>query len=221
MRVGVACADITPNLGTHLSGSGMGDHRPARTVLDPLFAKAVVFESGDRRLCIVTLDITIITGYYTAKIRSAISEKTGMPCDAIMVHASQTHSAPSLGYFMLDPDFPLETTPETEYLRGGERAYGDFAAEAAVRAAVEAATNMQPVRIGLGRGILGDLAFNRRGIRRDGTVMMPKPQGREKQPLGITELCYLEGPMDPEVGVFCVQGTDTSPVPLLSVPGMA
>ena len=132
LRAGPAQIDITPPAGTHLSGSGAGEHRPAQSVIDPLYARAIVFESGNRRSCIVTLDVTIVTGDYTAQIRFAISEKTGVPPEAIMVHAIQTHSAPSIGYFMLDPDFPLETTPETEYLRGAERAYADIAAEAAV-----------------------------------------------------------------------------------------
>ena len=215
LRVGTALVDITPSAGTHLSGSGCGEHRPAQSVLDPLFAKAIVFESGGQRMCIVTLDVTIVTGDYTNKIRSSISEKTGVALEAIMVHATQTHSAPSIGYFMLDPDFPLETTPDSEYLRGAENAYADFATEAAVLAAVEAWGNLQPVRIGLGRGILGDIAFNRRGVLRNGAITMPKPRGRENQPFGIRELCYLEGPIDPEVGVFCVQDMDMKPLAFL------
>ena len=215
LRAGAARVDITPPVGTHLSGAEFGQRRPARSVMDPLYTKAIVFEAGDRRVCIVTLDVTIITGDYTQRIRGAISETTGIAPDAIMVHATQTHSAPSLGYFMLDPDFPLEVTLETEYLFGAESAYSAFAADAAVRAAVSAVANLQPARIGLGRGILGGIAFNRRGVRRDGTVLMPKPLGRENQPLGITELCYLEGPIDPEVGVLCVQATDMKPLVFL------
>ena len=215
LLAGAALVDITPRLGTHLAGSGCGEHRPAQSVIDPLFAKAIIFDSGGRRVCIVTLDVTIITGDYVQKIRTAISEKTGVASDAIMVHAIQTHSSPSLGYFMLDPDFPFEITPETEYLLGAENSYADFAAEAAVRAVVQANRNLQPVRIGMGRGILGGIAFNRRGVRRDGTIMMPKPLGRENQPLGITELCYLEGPIDPEVGVLCVQDMNMRPLAFL------
>ena len=211
LRAGAAMIDISPPSGTHLAGSGAGDHRPTQAVLDPLFAKAIVFETGGRRACLVILDLTIVTGEYTDRIRDAISGQTGIEQDAIMVQATQTHSTPSLGYFMLDPDFPLETNEETEYLRGAERAYGDRAAAAAVEAAVEAADRLQPARIGLGRGVLGDLAFNRRGIRRDGTIVMPRPQGREQQPFGISEVCYLEGPMDPEVGVCCVQDLNGKP----------
>jgi len=67
----------------------------------------------------------------------------------------------------------------------------------------------------MGRAIHGGLAFNRRGVCRDGTLMMPKPMGRENQPFGITDLCYLEGPMDPEVGVCCVQRLDMQPMAFL------
>jgi len=215
LRAGAALTDITPSAGTHLSGSGCGEHRPAQSILDPLFAKVIVFESGDRHICIVTLDVTIVTRDYTDKIRSIISERTGMDLEAIMVHATQTHSAPSIGYFMLDPDFPLETTPDSEYLHGAERAYADFAVEAVVLVAIKAWENLQPVRIGLGRGIEGDLAFNRRGVLRNGTITMPKPHGRENQPFGIRELCYLEGPIDPEVGVLCVQDMDMNPLAFL------
>lgn len=215
IRAGAALVDITPAAGTHLAGSGMGERRPARSIIDPLYAKAVFIESGGKRICIVALDITIITGDYTQRIRTAISEKTGIASDAIMVHATQTHSAPSVGYFMLDPDFPLETAPESEYLHGAECAYADAAADAAVRAAVEATNRLQPVHIGLGRGILGSVAFNRRGVRRDGTIAMPKPLGRENQPLGITDLCYLEGPIDPEVGVLCIQDSKMQPIAFL------
>ncbi len=37
----------------------------ARSVLDPLYAKAVVFESGGRKLCIVSLDTTMVLPFDT------------------------------------------------------------------------------------------------------------------------------------------------------------
>ena len=215
LKVGAAMADITPPPGTHLSGSGCGDHRPAQSVMDPLYAKAVVFEAGGRRVCVVSLDVTIITAEHTRQIREAVSARTDIPPDAIMVHAIQTHSAPGVGYFMLDPDFPLETNAETEFLRGGESAYSRLATEAAARAAVEAAERLQPARIALGRAVLGGLAFNRRGVRRDGAVFMPKPLGSEAQPFGVKDLCYLEGPTDPEVGVLCAQDANMKPLAFL------
>ena len=125
LQAGAAMVDITPPPGTHLAGSGAGEHRPAQTVMDPLYAKAIALAVGDRRVCMVILDLTIVTGDYTKKIRAGIGAQTGLPPEAIMVQATQTHSAPSLGHFMLDPDFPLETTAADEYLRGAECAFGD------------------------------------------------------------------------------------------------
>jgi len=210
IRCGAAALDITPPPGTHLSGSGMGNHRPAQSVIDPLYASALVFESGGRRVGIVSLDVTVITQDYTDRIRADVAARCGIEPDALMVHALQTHSAPSIGHFMLDPDFPLETDSETEYLRGAETPYSEFAADRAVQAVEKSVQALHPVAVGVGHGIVGDISFNRRGVRRDGTIMMPKPCGRNQQPLGLTDLCYLEGPIDPEVGVLCVRDADMS-----------
>ena len=107
LKAGAAMIDITPPAGTHLAGSGAGEHRPAQAVMDPLFAKAIVFETNEQRVCMVILDLTIVTGSYTDQIRTAIGEQTGIAPEAIMVQATQTHSAPSLGYFMPGSRFPI------------------------------------------------------------------------------------------------------------------
>jgi hypothetical protein len=73
MKIGVGQTDITPHAGTHLAGSGAGEHRPAQFVLEPLKARAVVFEQDGRRFGILALDVTIITGEWTARIRQAAS----------------------------------------------------------------------------------------------------------------------------------------------------
>ena len=140
LRAGAAMIDITPPAGTHLSGSGAGEHRPAQAVMDSLFAKAIVFESGERRVCMVILDLTIVTGSYTDQIRAAIGEQTGL------AHLRRSWSrrpkrippraSATLCWIQISHWRP---TQETEYLRGAERAYGDRAAAAAVEAAVAAA----------------------------------------------------------------------------------
>jgi len=215
LRAGAAQVDITPKAGTHLAGSGMGEHRPAQTVVDPLYAKAVVFEAGVKKICIVSLDVTIVTEAYTQHIRDAAANRFGFAPDAVMVHAIQTHSAPSCGHFMLDPDFPLELPSEKEYLRGGETAYGDFAAAGAVDAIGKAVSALEPVQIGWGSGIRADLASNRRGINREGKAVMPFPAGRKAQPLGPTYLRYMEGPIDPEVGILCARNADMEIVAMI------
>ncbi|MCX7597719.1 MAG: hypothetical protein N2512_02465, partial [Armatimonadetes bacterium] len=117
LLAGAAQVDITPPAGTHLSGD-IARHRPARLVLDPLYAKALVLQAGGRRLAILALDVTIITAEYTARIREAARVRLGIPPDAVMVHATQTHSAPSLGRFLLDPAFDEVIPPDAEWVSG-------------------------------------------------------------------------------------------------------
>jgi|YNPNPStandDraft_1061719.scaffolds.fasta_scaffold11115_3 neutral ceramidase len=201
MQAGAAKVEITPRAGTHLAGSGAGEHRPAQVVLDPLYARAVVFESGGRKVCFLSLDVTIVTEEWTEHLRRAAAERFGFDPDAVMVHATQTHSAPSLGHFMFDPDFP-ELPPDIEYLRGGETPFFEFAAARAIEAIGAADRSLRPVQIGVGSALRDGLAFNRRGVTREGKAVMPWLYSRRQYPLGPTHLRYLEGPTDPEVGVF-------------------
>jgi hypothetical protein len=200
LEAGTAAVDITPALGTHLAGSGMGDHRPAERVLDPLFARATVFALGARRAAIVALDTLAVTAEYTAKIRAGAAD-LGIDADAVVVHAQQNHSAPSCGPLMLDPDFPIVLTPDEEHLTGAEAAYCGQAVAGAVAALEAALADLQPVQLGLGRSVRDDLAFNRRAITRDGGVAMPWFYRGEDLPLGRAHYSHMEGPADPEVGV--------------------
>jgi len=201
LRAGVAQIDITPQYPAHLAGSATGDYRPAKFVEDPLYAKALVLENDEKKLCIVSLDLTIVTKEWTEKIRRWAEENCGIDSDAIMVHATQTHSAPSLGYFMVDEAF--EVPSEFEWVRGGELKYFEFAFKQIIKAIEQANRSLQPVRWAAGSGIEGRLAFNRRAITREGKAIIPPRDW--PSPLGLTFIRYLEGPMDPEVGVVCFQ----------------
>lgn len=201
LYAGVAKADITPQARVQLSGD-VGAWRPAELIADPLYARAIVFRAGDRKLCILSLDVTIVTQEYTDRIRCGAAEKCGLQPDAVMVHATQTHSAPGLGHFMIDQDFPAMPA-ELDWLKGGDDAYGAFVVERAVQAIGQAHDALRPVQIGAGSGIEGRLAHNRRAVGQDGKVFMPGRAWRE--PLGPIGIRYLEGPIDPEVGVLAVR----------------
>lgn len=208
LLVGAAAVDITPAKDRHLAGDGRGQHRPAKEVLDPLYATAMVFESGGRRACVIIVDLTIVAEPYTTQIRQTMAAELGTQPEAVMICATQTHSAPSLGEFMLDPEFPLEDTPNTQYIRGAEKAYIDFAMPRIMDAVRQAKQRQRPCRMAHGRGLVGDYAFNRRGVLRNGGIIMPKPFGGNGQPLGPANLSHMEGPMDPEVGVIAFRSDE-------------
>ena len=190
----------------------MGEFRPAESVLDPIYARALILDSGDKKICFLSIDLTIITREWTEKIRTAAARQCGIEPDAVMVHVTQTHSAPSLGHFMVDESF--QPMPEgMEWLRGGDPRYFDFALERIVEAIRAANDSLEPVQVGVGSGIEGRMAFNRRAVGRDGKVHMP---GRNwTAPLGPTNIRHMEGPIDPEVGVFCTKSVSGRMVSML------
>lgn len=201
LLAGAAHADITPSGPVHLAGS-TGHYRPTEFVLEPLYARALVLQSGDQRACLVVMDLTIVTADYTSRLRAAAAEIVGCTPEQVIVCATQTHSAPSMGHFMLDPDFP-ELAPELEWLRGGDSAYSEWVLERATEAVRLAQADLEPVEVAAASGIEGRYAFNRRAVMRDGKVGMP---GRGwAPPLGPTWIRYMEGPMDPEVGVIALR----------------
>ena len=162
IRAGSAQVDITPPLGTHLAGHGAGIRRPGRKVLDPLHAKAVAIESNGRRLAVLSLEVMCVTDDNTRSIREAARE-LGFEPEAVMVHAIQNHSAPSVGCMMLDPDFPFPADQETEYVTGSNETYSRQAVLGAIAALKAAVRKMRPGEVACGRGMLSGQAFNRRG----------------------------------------------------------
>ena len=120
-----------------------------------------------------------------------------------MIHGTHTHSAPSMGAYMLDPDTPVELGPEHDFIRGASHSYSQFAADGAIEAAVRASERMQPGKMAVGAGRRTDLAYNRRMIVGPGKeALMPFP-GHSRE-LNAT-FRHLEGPIDPEIGVAALR----------------
>jgi len=200
---GVASVDITPEHEARIEGAGV--KRFAQRVLDPLHAKAIVFSDGRKKVCFVSVDVIIITKQCADRIRQAAKDM-GFDPAAVMVHATQTHAAPSLGAFHLDPDFPLRPA-SAEWLRSRDERFEEQAIPRTVEAIRKADADLQPATVTHGRAIEGRVAFNRRAVTVDGSgVFMPPRQW--PQPLGPVRMSHLEGPIDPEVAALVVRGED-------------
>ncbi|MFH0965899.1 MAG: hypothetical protein V2A58_18020 [Planctomycetota bacterium] len=176
-----------------------------------MYATAVVFRCAERAVCLLSLDVTIVTARWSRSIRQTAADRFGIDPGAIVVFATQTHSAPPLGHFMLDDDFP-PLPANLEYLRGGETSYYEYAAGRAVEAIGNAVSSMVPVRIGVGSTVRDGIAFNRRAVTRDGTVTTPQLFTKRELPLGPTQIRHIEGPIDPEVEVLCARDDSGTPV---------
>jgi len=207
LLAGAAQVDITPKMGTHLEGD-LGRSRPAEILVDPLFAKALVLDDSERRMCIVTLDLTVAPAKRCDEIRTGARERFGLDPDAVMVHLMQNHAAPSLGHadLSLDPEF---IPPGLPWLVNTSDEFTRFAVERSLEAIGRALGNLQPVRVGIASGVENRVSFNRRFVMRDGSGEM----GLGDHP--ATDVAYNEGPIDPELGVVSFTTESLRPVAFL------
>jgi neutral ceramidase len=145
LRVGIADVDITPTPGTALAGySSRGG--PSTGVHDRLRATAVVFDDGQARAAIVAVDLLNLRQADGEAIVAAIERAANIPRLHVLLNASHTHAAHSLGKS------------------------GQGRAELATKiagAVARAVRRARPASLGYGEGTI-DFNINRRAIGPDG-----------------------------------------------------
>lgn len=133
LQAGVYKVDITPPAGISLGGYARRTN-PATGIRDPLHAGVIVFDDGEARAVLVTLDLIQVKYREGQQIYHAIEKEAGIKEANVMINASHTHGSPWL---------------ETDSI------YGRMVA-AKVAGAVRVATeNLQPVSMGFGEGEVG------------------------------------------------------------------
>ncbi len=145
LLAGVYKVDITPPLLIPLGGYSTRKG-PATGVRDPLNAVVLVFDNGQTKAAIVSLDLIQVKGSQGQQIYRAIREQAGIQAGNIIINASHTHGSP---WLETDSCYSREVAGKV----GG-----------AVHAAL---LHMQPVTVGYGIGEVG-FNVNRRSIGRDG-----------------------------------------------------
>ncbi|MFP4027735.1 MAG: hypothetical protein ACLFWL_08090 [Candidatus Brocadiia bacterium] len=91
LAAGSARADITPEPGIQLAGD-CGRHRPVEGVKEPLYARALVLESGETRLCLLSLDLLGATNACADEVRERVADALGIDSEAVMFHVTQNHA---------------------------------------------------------------------------------------------------------------------------------
>jgi len=127
LRAGAAKVDITPPLGTPMSGSFQ--ERRAAAVDDPLHARAFVLERGDLRLALVACDIICLPADDVARTRALIADWSGIPAGHVQLAATHTHTAGSPTGLLGTPRadaymaaLPTELPADVQTLRAGDLA---------------------------------------------------------------------------------------------------
>jgi hypothetical protein len=183
LKAGFSEADISPPAGTRKIG--WNNKNFGASVLDPLYAKAAVFESRSGRVAFVGLDLLFVHRDQVSEIRRRIQEKYGFPGGAILIGATHNHAGPAI---------EADLYPRDD-------AYIEGMIAKTVEAFGRAWEGRREAEIGFASVPEWNVAHNRRVLYRDGTVHC---HGSFKDP---NALAY-EGPVDPELAVLAARAKD-------------
>ena len=145
LRVGFSQVDITPPVGGIITGPGA----PVSVgTEDSLRAKAMVVESGGKKLAIVGVDLVkILRNVADAAIAQA-AQRTGLTRDAILICPSHNHSSP------LIPAQGDKNTINKDYIATLPKLIAD--------SIVQANKALRPARMSVGRSLVYEGHINRR-----------------------------------------------------------
>ena len=187
LRAGTAKVDITP-AGAETLWGYEDRVKPATGTLDPLYARVLVLEAGDKRLAIVTLDLGRTFGPAAIeKLRESARRAGKISC--LLLTASHTHSAPVIA----------------DFYKNGTPAWEKAAIEKIEHAIEEAASKLADARIGTGTGATY-IGHNRLHVNPDGSVSWFERN--------LTRV--PTSPVDPTVTVLRIDRADGSPMAILT-----
>lgn len=146
LKAGAALRVITPDPLLPVSG-GIGTPKQTTEKKGDLYARAVVFEKGDTRIAIVSVDNLGWSAALGDRSRALIK---GIPAENILIGATHTHSAPDAYGF---PDENGKHHADLKYL--------DWCVRQIAAAVNEAAKNLQPVSLKIAvEEARGKIAYN-------------------------------------------------------------
>ncbi len=204
LRAGAAVTDITPALGVSLTGTIL-QIGPARSIHDPLHARALVLDDGSTRLAIAVTDVTMVAAEVLDKAKALAHQRTGIPVQNMLISATHTHAAPrmiGIGKAQADKE------------------YYDLYCRRVAEAIEKAADNLAPAAVAFGTADVPQFPKNRRWLVKPGS-MPPNPFGGtddqvlmygNRKGIGVQPA----GPVDPELAVLSVRGADGTPLAVLA-----
>lgn len=155
LSAGFAKVDITPPVGAIITGP-MGPKSTGTD--DPLQARAMVVQNGEKKLAIVGIDLVKIRLDLSDKVIALVTQQTDITRDGILICPSHNHSSPLI---------PMDGDKAT-----ANKAYIDTLPKLISDAIVLANKALQPARMSVGRSIVLEGHINRRLITKtDGLVL--------------------------------------------------
>ena len=192
VRAGFAERDISPEIGMERPGNYYKQFHKA--FHDPCKVRAAVFDDGQSRVALVSVDALVVRRPQVEKARADIQRATGIEAGAILIAATHSHSSGPTG--MLLPGEFDHADPFVQKLAYEESTMANAAylaqLEKQIVAAVVAANEARaPVHVGFGSGREEKVSSNRRFHMRNGLTFTRPGQGNP-------DILAPAGPTDPE-----------------------
>ncbi|RUL81616.1 hypothetical protein TsocGM_24910 [Tautonia sociabilis] len=166
LRVGTFDIDASPPVGTPMA------YDPTAGVQDPLHCKGVVLIGEGGPVVLVAVDWIGIANDGQTAFKEAIASAVGTTADRVAVHALHQHDAPTCDFTVAELLVAHGIDPSDSYFDP------DFAREVIARAAEAAREAKQRARavshVGLGEGMVEEVASNRRILGPDGKVRVTR-----------------------------------------------
>lgn len=134
LRAGVARVDISPRPDMF----PIKDMQEYGSLHDPLYARALILDNGSTRVAMISVDAIAIP--FGDELIKAITDELHLPPENLILNATHDHNTPLTGGG-LSPGGVGSKTPYFEIFKNG-----------VLDAARQAVANLQPARIGFGRG---------------------------------------------------------------------
>lgn len=203
LRFGQAAVDITPPADMPFQ---VPQRPPFQVVVasgthDPLHAKAIVFESGGVKAAIVACDLTSIPVHLIAAARDHVGRVSTVPSENVMITATHTHTGPNLRPRFFQNASSAQKRAATEYLERLPQLIAQ-----SVQRAEQALTT---ARLHAAVGEVPDVAFNRRFLMKDGSVVSNPHKGQDDL---LVNVVRPAGPTDAALPVLFAESIAGQPL---------
>ena len=179
---GAARVIINPPLGINRPGIRIF-RDPIQAIESDLTATAVVLSNDQVLIVVIAADLLFMSMPMITSLRRRIAQAVGTEQSHVLVNFSHTHGGPAFSDF-------IEDTPEQTLL---QLRYQEHVEEQFIAMAVQAKEQLQPVRIGAGRGECHIGIYRRAKNKRGSDVLGEVPDAPIDPTVGVIRLDDLEG----------------------------
>jgi neutral ceramidase len=196
MKAATTKIDITPPFGTPMGGNVRIDNR-SRGIHDDLFCNILILNDGHKKICLLGFDLIGLKYTSCNDIKSEIENVTKIPFSNIVIWATHTHSGPDT--------CTLLTKGIDELIDK----YLDEVKRKVAAGVEEANKNYKEIILKVGSTSVHDLSFNRRLVKKDGSVVMNFEEFETSDITGAT------GPIDKELISLSIWDEDNNLLAIL------